>query len=100
MKKVPTKYFIIGGILLSLVIAGFLSHLSAESDDGLMHVAGKLKFADKEKANTSPVKTMPDYEMQGIKSPFWKRTLPGLLGVGAVLGLTLFVGWLLRRRRR
>jgi len=100
MKKIPNKYFIIGSIVVSLLLAGLISHLSAESDDGLMSVAGKLKFADREKRGVAPVKGMPDYQMKGLKSKFWSRTFPGILGVLAVLGLTWLIGLLIRRRRQ
>jgi len=83
----------IGGTVVALGLALFVSPFACEWPDGLEKVAASLGF--EHHAATTPVLPawIPDYVMPGVDSPWLATALAGAVGTVIVLG----VGWLLAR---
>ena len=99
MKK--SVWLIIGaGLVLSLIVAGFVSFYASSEPDGLERVAENEGFLE---TATDPVNaSLPtaDYGIAGVESERLSVGLAGVLGVVvmAVLGFGLF--WLLARGKK
>lgn len=79
---------VITGILISLLIAAFLSPFASNSPDGLKKVAGRFEFAEKAKQTiNSKFFVMKDYSVSFAGNEFWKGALAGLFGVFIVLAV-------------
>lgn len=87
------KYFILGGIALSLALAIFLSPFASPHPDGLEKVAEDKGFLEHERENPVLPSPLPDYTIPGIGSERISTALAGLIGTlicfGAALGLGL-----------
>jgi len=83
-------------IFLALATSGGLSLLASRQPDGLEHTMAKLCAAEGEAVLSSP---MPDYEVPVIQNKWARKALAGASGTLAVLGLTILVGWSLRKVR-
>lgn len=85
------KYVFIG-LLVALLVAGFLSPFASPSPDGLERVAedkGFLHLAEgKELINAM----MPDYVFPGIANEGVATALAGVLGTLLVFGFMLLMG--------
>jgi len=94
------KTVILGGLLLALGLALFLSPFASKAPDGLERVAEDQGFlARAEGSFPSPI---PDYEIPGVKSEALATALAGLAGTLVTFGLALLVGYglIIRRARR
>lgn len=106
------RWFLIGGLLACLVLAGVVSGFASSSPDGLEHAAregctvdeqgeitGGSCMAQGEQEHDLAGSWFADYGIRGIDN---ERLATGLSGVAGVL-VTFAVGgglfWLLRRRR-
>lgn len=85
---------VIGLVILILPIV-------SEKPDGLEkvseHTMGFLKKDDFKPTTKAP---MPDYTIPGLKQKFDTRQLAGIIGVFVVFGISVFIGYLLKRKRR
>lgn len=79
-------------IALLLVVVGVL--WASRDPDGLEHLAEQLGLAGK--ATTLLATPLADYEMSGLASPWLRKAVAGLIGIGAV---TLLIGVLSRLLR-
>ena len=95
------RMVIIGGLLLALGLALFLSPFASKAPDGLERVAedqGFLARAEGKEVFPSPI---PDYAVPGVKSEALATGLAGLAGTLVTFGLALLVGYgLITRRAR
>lgn len=98
--KVPTKYVVIGGVILALVLAGVVSYYASGAPDGLQHVAGEKGFLGNAKEHGSAGSPLAGYGTKGIDNDRLSGGLAGVVGTLVVLlvagGLTLLV----RRRKQ
>jgi cobalt/nickel transport protein len=95
------KMVILGGLLLALGLALFLSPFASKAPDGLERVAedqGFLARAEGKEVFSSPI---PDYAIPGLKNEALATALAGLAGTLVAFGLALLVGYgLITRRAR
>jgi len=83
-----TTIVVITIIVISLLIATFLSPFASSFPDGLEKVAEKLGFIDK--ATTALDEgffIFPDYSFIYVKSEIWQGPLAGLFGVLIMLAI-------------
>ncbi len=83
------------GLLIASVLAVSSAWLASPEPDGLERVAEDQAFL--ERAEEPRFEALPDYTVPGVDGPL-SSALAGVIGVGLVAGLTLGVGYLLRRR--
>jgi len=85
--------FIIGLIFL---IMPFVSQMP----DGLEKVSkDTVGFIKKDDFKPSVEGLMPDYTIPGVKHKFDTKRYAGIIGVFVVFGISVFVGYLLKKRR-
>lgn len=90
-RKGSSKRFLIGGLLLAFVLAGFVSGYASSAPDGLEKVAGDEGFSGSGKDSAVANSPLADYALSGIDN---ERLAGGLAGVIGVV-LTIAVGTLL-----
>ncbi|MGW0880048.1 energy-coupling factor ABC transporter permease [Streptomyces sp. NPDC002671] len=89
----------IGGLVTSLVLAGFVSFYASASPDGLMKVAHDKGIDKKAQKHTSDGSPLAGYGVKDVSDARLSGGLAGAIGVGVtvVAGSTVF--WVVRRRR-
>ncbi len=98
MTKVSTKALVAAGLLVTLVLAGFVSYYASKSPDGLNRVARDKGFAQTQKRHAAQHSPLAGYRTKGVDNG---RLSGGLAGVaGAVVVLALAGGLVLVVRRR
>lgn len=88
----------IGGLLIALAVALFLSPLASQSPDGLERVAEEHGFMDRAAGKAVHRAPVPDYAVPGMGNPILFTALSGLIGTLAAFGMALMVAGLLRAR--
>ena len=89
---------ILGGLLVSVGLALFLSPFASSLPDGLEWAAERLGFAHRDLGGL-PQSPMPDYSLPGMEGGFLGTGLAGLVGTLVVFGVTLAIGYALRWKR-
>lgn len=96
MNKVSNKKFYIGGVLISLLLAGIVSFYASSHPDGLEKVAEEIGFIETAKDPITKGSVLADYGVSGIKN---ERASVGIAGVAGVIatgvaatGLFLYLG--------
>lgn len=87
---------LIAMVFLALAIGGGLSLFASQQPDGLENTMAKMGAAEGEAVLSAP---MPDYEVPVLENKWARKALAGASGTLAVLGLTILVGWSLKRVR-
>ena len=83
-----TIIVVITTVVISLLIATFLSPFASTFPDGLEKVAERFGFAEKAtEAINSKFFVIKDYSISFINNEFWKGALAGLFGVLIVLAV-------------
>ena len=83
-----TIILVITGIVISLLIAAFLSPFASTFPDGLEKVAERLGFAEKAAGIiNSRFFIIKAYSVSFISNKFWKGALAGLFGVLIVIAV-------------
>jgi hypothetical protein len=93
-----TKRFFAAFLLVSLVLAGFISYYASSSPDGLEKVAADKGIDSKEKDHKLKDSPFGDYGVKGIKDARLSGGLAGVVGVGAVLVVGGGLFWVVRRK--
>ncbi|GAA1808497.1 PDGLE domain-containing protein [Actinomadura chokoriensis] len=93
-----TKRFFIGFLLVSLVLAGVVSHYASSSPDGLEKVAADKGISAKEKDHSFKDSPFGDYGVKGVENARLSGGLSGVIGVGLVLLVGGGLFWGVRRR--
>jgi cobalt/nickel transport protein len=88
------KWWLIG-LVICVIIGGFISLFASESPDGLERVAEDEGFV--EEAGENSFEIMPDYIIPGIESETASTSLAGIIGVLMMFVLAYGLGKLLRR---
>jgi cobalt/nickel transport system permease protein len=95
MSKVSTKGLVAAGVLVALVLAGFVSYYASTSPDGLNRVAQDTGIAKSQKPHASQDSPLAGYRTKSVENGRLSRGLAGVAGAVIVLalagGLTLLV---------
>ena len=93
-----TRTFLLIGVVVALLIAGFGSYYASSSPDGLEATAAEQGFGDTAEDSATAGSPLADYSAEGVED---ERLAGGLAGVTGVLLVLLLAGGLtlvLRRR--
>jgi len=93
-----SKTFLVTGLLVALLVAGFASFYASSHPDGLNFVAEKAGFVDQEKASATADGPFAGYETRGIDDDRVSGGVAGVAGSLVVLALAGGLFWGLRRR--
>ncbi len=106
-------WFLAGGLLVALLLAGVVSNFASSSPDGLDATArkgcteavdgsltGGTCMAQQEKDHQMKDSPLADYGIKGIDNPYLSTGLSGVLGVLVTFGIGAGIFWLVRRRGR
>ncbi|MEV6349327.1 PDGLE domain-containing protein [Actinoplanes sp. NPDC051851] len=104
-------WFLAGGLLVALLLAGVVSNFASGSPDGLDatardgcavddagEITGGTCMAQKEQAHQMADSPLADYGVKGIDNPYLSTGLSGVLGVLITFGIGAGGFWLVRRR--
>jgi cobalt/nickel transport protein len=96
MEKVSNKKFYIGGLLVSLVLAGFVSFYASSQPDGLEKVAEEVGFLETAKEPATAGSALADYGVAGVENERASVGVAGVIGVAATgvvaTGLFIYLG--------
>jgi cobalt/nickel transport protein len=96
MEKVSNKKFYIGGLLVSLVLAGFVSFYASSQPDGLEKVADEIGFIETAKDPATAGSALADYGVAGVENERASVGVAGVIGVAATgviaTGLFIYLG--------
>lgn len=94
-----TRVVVATGLLLALVLAGFVSFYASSRPDGLEYVAGQQGFGENAAEHRSSADSpLADYTTRGVENDRASGALAGVTGTVLVLALAGGAAWLLRRR--
>jgi cobalt/nickel transport protein len=107
-----TGWFIVGGLLVALLLAGVVSNFASSNPDGLDsttlegctvdgegNITGGTCIAQGGKDHELGDSPLADYGVGGIDNPFLSTALSGVLGVLLTFAIGGGIFWLVRRRR-
>lgn len=110
MRK-PTAWFLAGGLLVALLLAGVVSSFASASPDGLDatarkgctvdadgEITGGTCMAQREGEHEAKDSPFADYGVRGVDNPYLSSGLSGVLGVAVTFGVGAGAFWLVRRR--
>ena len=93
-----TRRFFAGFLLVALLIAGVASYYASKHPDGLISVAEKSGFVDKEKQSPTSDSPLAGYSTKGIENDRVSGGVAGVAGCLLVLGLAGGLFWVVRGR--
>jgi cobalt/nickel transport protein len=91
MKEFIKNRFLLGGIMVSIFVAGFISYYASSSPDGLEKVAEDKGFLDTAKDSANSDSFLADYGIAGIDNERLSVGLSGIIGVIATLSVSLLI---------
>lgn len=96
MKSLSSKKFYVGGLLVSLLLAGFVSFYASSHPDGLEKVAEEIGFIETAEDPATAGSALADYGVAGVENERASVGLAGVIGVAATgvvaTGLFLYLG--------
>jgi cobalt/nickel transport protein len=96
MKSLSSKKFYLGGLLVSLLLAGFVSFYASSHPDGLEKVAEEIGFIETAKDPATAGSALADYGVEGVENERASVGIAGVIGVAATgvvaTGLFLYLG--------
>ena len=94
--------FVIGGLIVALGLAFFVSPYASSSPDGLERVSIDKGFADTAKAHALGDGPLADYGVKGVENEKLSTGLSGVIGVVVTFGVAMILFGALRvyRARR
>lgn len=90
--------FVLGGLLVALAIAAFLSPVASSDPDGLERVAVDEGFDDTAEDHALDDAPLADYGVRGVRDGRLGTAVSGLVGVLLTFGIGVLLFGLLRRR--
>lgn len=90
---------LIGGLLVTLGLAFFVSPLASSAPDGLNKVAAEHGFADSEQKHPLGDSPVAGYELRGVADDRLATALSGIAGVLVTFGIGVIVFGVIARRR-
>lgn len=100
MARMDTKsrrLLIIGGMLVALGLAFFVSPYASNSPDGLNKVAADKGFAGTQQTHATETSPLAGYEVRGVHGKV-STGIAGVIGVLVVLGIGMILFALVRKR--
>lgn len=97
-RRVKTRTFVIGGLLVALAFAGVVSQFAADSPDGLQKVADRSGFAASASNGALADSVFADYATAGIDNELVSLAVAGV--VGTLITLAVSAGIFLAVRER
>lgn len=97
--RVATKWVVLGGLIVALILAGAVSFYASGSPDGLNKVALDRGFSDTEKPHVAADGPFAGYSSKGIDNERISGGIAGVVGVGVVLALSMGLAFVVRRKR-
>jgi cobalt/nickel transport protein len=110
--KRKSVWFILTGLIASLVLAGVVSNFASGSPDGLDtvvrdgctfdengNITGGSCIAQREQSNQTDDSPLADYGIRGIDNEFLSTGLSGVVGVLLTFALAGALFWLARRNK-
>jgi len=92
--------FVLGGLLVSFLLAAFVSPFASKAPDGLERISADKGFAEKGEGGSAwRFPLMPDYKIPGVRSESVGTALAGIAGTLLVFAVAFGVGKLMSRRR-
>lgn len=88
-----------GGLIASLVLAGFVSFYASASPDGLEKVASDKGFDKSVEEHGAAGSPLADYGVEGVSNARISGGLAGVIGVGATVVVGSGIFYVVRRRR-
>ena len=92
--------FIVGGLVLALVLAFFVSPSASGDPDGLNKVAGDTGFAASETDHALDDAPTAGYEVRGVDDDRMSTGLAGVIGVAVTFAVAGGLMLVVRRARR
>ncbi len=99
-KRKSLWMFVVGGLLVALGLAFFVSPYASSSPDGLNKVAIDKGFSDKQEETATADSPLAGYGVKGIENDKLSTGIAGIVGVAIVFGIGLILFGLLSRTRR
>jgi hypothetical protein len=99
MDRKSLLLFVIGGLIVALGLAFFVSPYASSSPDGLNKVAIDKGFADTEKEHALGDAPLAGYGVQGVEDQKLSKGLAGVIGVVVTFGIAMILFGLLRTAR-
>ena len=93
-----TRTFVVIGLLVTLLIAGFGSYYASSHPDGLEFVAEETGFGDRAEDSATADSPLADYQVEGVDDERLSGGLAGVVGVLLVLVLAGGITYVVRRR--
>ncbi|WP_405854265.1 energy-coupling factor ABC transporter permease [Streptomyces sp. NBC_00090] len=94
-----TRKLWIGGVVTTLVLAGFVSFYASASPDGLEKVAADKGIDAKVEEHAAAGSPLADYGVKDVDNARLSGGLAGAIGVGVTLAVGTGAFWAVRRRR-
>jgi cobalt/nickel transport protein len=92
--------FVLAGLLVSFLLAAFISPFASKAPDGLERVSADKGFAEKGEGGSAwRFPLMPDYKVVGVKSELVGTALAGLAGTLLAFAVAFGAAKLISRRR-
>lgn len=96
MKSISSKKFYVGGLVISLLLAGGVSFYASSHPDGLEKVAEEIGFIETAKDPATAGSALADYGVSGVENERASVGIAGVIGVAATgvlaTGLFLYLG--------
>jgi cobalt/nickel transport system permease protein len=99
MDRKNLVFFVIGGLIVTLGLAFFVSPLASSSPDGLEKVAIDQGFDDTAEDHALAEGPLADYGVEGVEDEGLSTGLAGIVGVAITFGLGMIVFGALRAMR-
>ncbi len=101
MEKVSNKKFYLGGLLVSLVLAGVVSFYASSHPDGLEKVAEEIGFIETANDPATAGSALADYGLAGVENERASVGIAGVIGVAATgIVATSFFIYLGKRKKQ
>ena len=97
--KIPL--FVVFGLSFIVGLILLIIPFTSQMPDGLEKVSkDTVGFVKKDDFKPSVDGLLPGYTVPGIKHKFDTKRYAGIIGMFVVFGITVFVGYLLKKRRK
>jgi cobalt/nickel transport protein len=94
---ISNKKFYVGALLVTLLLAGFVSFYASSNPDGLEKVAGKIGFLDTAKKHTNADAPLANYGVKGVDNERLSVGISGVIGVLGTAGISVGLFYFLRK---
>ncbi len=98
--KVTTNKFYLGGLLITLFLAGILSFYASSHPDGLEKVAAKIGFIETAEEPATSGSALADYGVKGVENERASVGIAGVIGVVATGIVATGLFYYLGRRKK